>query len=246
MLSVSVIMNTYNENTSYLLKAINSYLNQYRVNIQLIISTIEDDKSINIIKTRYPNEKRITMAILEKKLHPGKGPSGIFTQINNSVKYIKHDWVSYASSNDVALNKKLYNEINKCIINKKKVCYSGYYNTNKYLIRKKRILFKPFNYSTLLYGCYITDCSVVEAKLFKQMMPFNLKYENAAYWDLWLRIYNKFGNVFIYNNNPEFLYRITDNSQHVQRNKNKNKIQRNNYYKILLTMPYRKLYYKNY
>lgn len=244
MLSVSVIMNTYNESPAYLIQAINSYLNQYRVNIQLIISTIENDTSINIIKTKFPNEKKITMAILEKKNHPGKGPLGIFTQINNAVQYITNDWVSYASSNDVALPKKLYNEINKCIINNKKVCYSAYYTTYTNLNNKRYTPFRNFNYRYLLHECYITDCSIVEASLFKEMMPFNLKYENVAYWDLWIRIYNKYGKVFIYNDNPEFLYRISNNSQHIERLKNKSKIDKNSYYRKLLKDTYLKEYYQ--
>jgi hypothetical protein len=243
MLSVSVIMNTYNESPEYLIQAINSYLNQYRVDIQLIISTIENDTSINIIKTKFPNEKRITIAILEKQKHPGKGPLGIFTQINHAAQYIKNDWVSYASSNDVALPKKLYNEINKCIINNKKVCYSAYYKTDTNLNNKIYTPFRNFNYRSLLHSCYITDCSIVKASLFKEMMPFDLGYENVAYWDLWIRIYNKYGSVFIYNDNPEFLYRISSNSQHIERLKNKSKIDKNIFYRNLLKNNYLKKYY---
>ena len=184
------------------------------------------------------------MAILEKKDHPGKGPLGIFAQLNNAVQYIKNDWVTYASSNDVALSKKLYDEINKCILNNKKVCYSSYYTTNYNLKITNTISFRNFNYPFLLYHCYITDCSIVEANVFKEMMPFDLKYENAAYWDLWIRIYHKFGNIFVYNNKPEFLYRISNKSQHIIREKNIISKKRNDSFKLLLLNKYRNLYFK--
>ena len=87
--SVSVIMNTYNENRLYLVQAIEGYLNQEKINVDLIISIVEDDKNFNFIKEKYPN---IILCISTKKEHPGRGVKGIFYQLNKATKYIKQDW----------------------------------------------------------------------------------------------------------------------------------------------------------
>lgn len=52
---VTVIMNTFQENPYFLSKAINSYIIQKDVKVQLIISTVVGDPSIQFIKRCKPN-----------------------------------------------------------------------------------------------------------------------------------------------------------------------------------------------
>ena len=80
MKTVSVIMNTYNEREDYLRKAIESYLSQEKVKVQLIVSTVEGDKNINILQ-----EYKCNIALLEKERHPGKSPVGSYMQINQAL-----------------------------------------------------------------------------------------------------------------------------------------------------------------
>lgn len=82
-MSVSIIMNVYNEDDNYLTDAINSYLNQEDVKIQLIISTVEDDPCINYIGRKWKDE-RICFSICDKNKHPGRGHLGIYYQINEA------------------------------------------------------------------------------------------------------------------------------------------------------------------
>jgi hypothetical protein len=241
MESVSIIMNTYNENPQYLKEAINSYLNQKNVNVQLIISTIENDPSINIINNFYKNQ-HITLAVVNKNEHPGKGTQGIFYQLNNAIKYIKYNWFTYASSNDVAILTKLYDEISLCKKYNKKICYSNYYITDKNLNNKKQTKFNNYDYQLHLKQSFITDCALISTDILMNLCPFNYaEYFNQAYWDLFLRAYEKYGNIFIYNNKPTFYYRILDSSSHVIRNKNKYKKQLEIYQKRKLMMDHTKI-----
>ena len=220
--TVTIIMNTYKENKIFLKQAIDSYICQKDVNIQLIISTIENDSSISFIKENY-EDSNIDLCISTLKEHPGKGVKGIYYQLNKATLMIKNDWFCYASSNDVALPDKLIKEITLCKKKKKYVCYSDYNTTNTNLNIIKKHKFPSFNYNTLLKENFINDCAMIRTDILKKFLPFDDTYYNCGYWNLWLRIYSKLGNVFIHNPNPGFLYRHEKTSTHILRNKNKNK-----------------------
>ena len=142
-----------------------------------------------------------------KKEHPGKGVKGIFYQLHKATELIKSDWFCYASSNDVALSNKLKNEVYFCKKNKKAVCYSDYITTDVYLRKIKLVKFPDFNYKKLLKGNYINDCALIETNVLKDFLPLDDTYPNCGYWNLWLRIYVKLGNIFVHNPTPGFLYR---------------------------------------
>jgi arginine repressor len=226
---VSVIMNTFQENPKYLKEAVDSYLKQEKVNIHLIVSTIEGDFSISFLKREYSNyirelnEKKypkIDICISLKKEHPGKGVKGIYYQLNKATKYLEGEWFSYASSNDVAVPNKLQMEIDLCNKSKKSVCYSNFTKTNAFLKNMKSVKFKNPSYLDLLKGNYISDCSLIKTDVLKKFLPFNSKFYNTGYWELWLRIYNTLGNVFVHNPNIAFYYRITNQSEHMKRKTN--------------------------
>ena len=220
--TVTIIMNTYKENKIFLKQAIDSYICQKDVNIQLIISTIENDSSISFIKENY-EDSNIDLCISTLKEHPGKGVKGIYYQLNKATLMIKNDWFCYASSNDVALPDKLIKEITLCKKKKKYVCYSDYNTTNTNLNIIKKHKFPSFNYNTLLKENFINDCAMIRTDILKKFLPFDDTYYNCGYWNLWLRIFSKLGNVFIHNPSPGFLYRIENKSIHVIRNKDTHK-----------------------
>lgn len=219
---VTVIMNTYQENPSFLFRAINSYLIQKDVKVQIIVSTVAGDPSISLIKKKF-KPGLVEMCISTKKEHPGKGIKGIYYQLNKATALIKGDWFCYASSNDVALPEKLKKEVYFCKKNKKAVCYSDYTVTDSHLRKIKTIAFPVFDYKKLLKGNYINDCALINTNVLKQFLPFDNTYSNCGFWNLWLRIYVKLGNVFVHNPNPGFLYRQEPNSTHLIRKNNRAK-----------------------
>lgn len=236
---VTVIINTYKDKSNYLHQAVESYIRQINVNVTIIISTVENDPSIKYIIENFPiqvNNETIQFSIIPLKEHPGKGPIGIYYQLNKACEKIPEScqYMTYASGNDVALRDKLFNEIITCKQNNKKICYSNFYQSDKDLKNKKITNFPKYDYQKHLKGNFVTDCSLIETKLLKEFLPFKSEWRNAAYWDLWLRIYEKYGNQFCLNQKPAFIYRITDESQHLQIKQNKEKYEEDMKYKKLM------------
>lgn len=235
--NASVIINTYKENEDYLNEAIKSYLNQVGVNIQLIISTVKGDNAINIAQ-QY---KEIDLCISEDP--------GIYSQLNKAVFLVKNNWFAYASGNDVAYPHKMYKEINTCVENEKLVCYSAFD------VVKEKLAFKDgsmsgyqytrrfFEYKPKLHlkGNFINDCATMHRFLLEKYRPFKLRWGNHAYWDLWLRIFEGEGNVFAYNDEATWMYRVTKNSSHIKRANNRLKREENEKLRIKMLETHRSL-----
>ena len=219
-MKVSVIMNTVGERQDYLSLAIESYLDQKGCEVELIISTITGDVNINFVKEKYPQVKIITMDKLCEK-----SPKGSFLQLNNAFPHITGDWFTFASSNDIAIQTKLIQEVEMCLNNgKKEVCYSSFHLIDEIgnLIRTQ--LFFPYNYDKHLIGNFVSDCALISKRLVDEYLPFKVDLNNYAYWDLWLRIYEGEGNVFIYNKTPTWGYRQIETSMHIDRQKSELKL----------------------
>lgn len=201
---VTVLVNSYNEKEPVFRRAIESIVKAKP--IQIIISTVKGDQCIKWAEN-YPAQ-----VIINEK-------PGIFQQLNAMIPYIKGKYVCYASSNDKMLPNKLKIEVSK-LKGKNKVCYSSFKVINKLHNRVYIQKFPTiFNYQRMFKSGYISDCSMVETKTFLKYMPFREQYNNSAYRDLWLRIYEGEGNVFVYNDMPAWVYYIDVNSQHVRQKK---------------------------
>jgi len=214
--TVTVIINTVNENPRYLLEAIKSYESQVGVLVQIIISTIVGDPSVKVA-----GERGHKIVVSPKP--------GIYPQLNTAIKHIKADWYCYASGNDVAHPRKLILEVGECLKYSKKVCYSAFYITDNNLTVTGTRTFYSYSYKKHLnIGNFVSDCAMMSREIIDKYGPFAFRWGNAAYYDLWLRVYEGEGNVFCYNPVPTWYYRICHNSQHVVRGKNKSKKQANN------------------
>lgn len=211
-------MNTFKEDQNYLKQAIESYLNQNHVEVQLIISTVENDTNIPFILSNYPN---VEIAILPKDQHPGKSPKASFIQLNNALPLIRGEWFCFASSNDYAQPDKLISEIHACRYNNKEVCYSAFtlVDENGEFISVRK--FHPYSFNKHLQGNFVSDCALISKRLVDQYLPFNVDLNNYAYWDLWLRIFEGEGDVFTYKDLPTWNYRQDSNSMHIKRRSNK-------------------------
>jgi len=209
MNKVSVIMNSYNESEELFKRSVENILKNKNVNVELIVSTVDGDRCLDWI-----TDQRIKVAKLAKP--------GIFEQINNATKFITGDFVTYASSNDIMHDDKLFIESEILKKTKKKVCYSSFYKVN---LDGTKIIKSFFNYNfeKHLKGNFVSDCAMTTAKIFQKYTPFKLKYGNHAFHDLWLRIYKHEGDVFTYNPNPTWTYVITENSSHQKRIKDDHK-----------------------
>jgi len=215
---VSVVMNTVNEDVFFLQRSIESYIQQVRVDMQLLISTVSGDKNIPFIQNKYPE---IQIVEMPKELHPSfhgiKSPKGSFLQLNNALPFFKGEWFTFAGGNDYAYSNKLATEIELCIKREKEICYSAYdyINENNELIKK--IYFREYDYEKHFIGNFVADSSIVSKRLVDKYLPFRVELNNYAYWDLWLRIFEGEGDVFCYNNHPTWAYMQDENSMHIKR-----------------------------
>ena len=206
---VSIIINSYKENKNNIISSIKNIRNQ-NVNTQIIFSTAKGDSSIDIVK-----DLDIDDLVISDK-------SGIFYQLNNALKKVKGEWLCYSSSNDIWDKNKLRTEISKCIENDKLVCYSNFVNideNNKEIGKRK---FFSYDYNKHLKGNYVSDLSVFNYTKLKKYLPFNIKYNNYAYYDLWLRIAEGEGNVFVHNDNYTWKYVQSKNSRHITKKMDNN------------------------
>lgn len=225
MVKVSVIMNTLNEDINYLNLAIQSYLDQRGVLIELIISTVEGDKNLPHLKMREQNDQRIKLITMPRSQHPSskgiKSPKGSFLQLNNALPHMTGDFFCFASSNDVALPFKCLLETRMCNDNNKDVCYSAYNYCDVNGKFTGRQLFHDYDYDKHKQGNFVADCAMIRKNIVEGFLPFNVDLNNYAYWDLWFRVYKSIGDVFIYNPKPTWNYRQDSQSMHVKRFKNK-------------------------
>lgn len=206
---VSVIMNTVKEDPLVLQRAINSYLNQQGVTVQLIISTVEGDACINQFEG-------VEYSVLPKSQHSGKSPRGAYEQINHALKMIKGDWLCYASGNDYAEPHKLRTEIDACAKSGKEVCYSSIWSVSGDTKVQKKFP-TEYHFNEHLKGNFVTDCSLISRRLVDKYLPYRLELNNYAHWDSWLRMYEGEGNVFVYNPIPTWFYIQNPNDMHNQR-----------------------------
>jgi len=212
----SVIINTYNEDPNILRRAVDSYIDQCD---QLIISTVEGDKSLKYIKG-------VDWAILPKAKHVGKSPFGSFQQINNALPMVKGEYFCWASGNDYAQPHKILMEIDTLIRTKAHVCYSSFY-VHKMNGRKLQP-FHDYDYQRHLQNNFVSDCSMITRYILDKYLPFHQQWNNMAYWDLWLRVYEGEGNVFAYNPIPTWTYVHRDSDMSKMRKKSPEQIAKNN------------------
>lgn len=217
---VTVIMNTFNEAEDYLDAAIKSIAPQVK---QLIISTCEGDYNLNHIKETMPTNAMVVSLPHSRQL--GKCPQQSFRQINNALPHVTGEYVCFASSNDVMLPDKYQSELNAIIKSGASICYSEYYMTDANLAGRRLIRFHKYDYMKHLQGNYVNDCSLMRTDLLREFGLLGDKWRNYAYWDMWLRIFEAKGNVFVYNPKPTWLYRQDANGMHTVRKKSPEQIE---------------------
>jgi len=223
----TTLINSYNDNQKMLNRSIKSCLYQDGAKIQIILSTVKDDPSI---QTARKISKDIDIVVNDK-------PS-IYRQINNALPFVRYDWFSFFSGNDVALKTKIRDEINLCKGNKK-ICYSSYLKCNNGADIKKSKIFNFFNYDYKkhLEGNFVSDVAVMHKSILDNYYPFKEKFDKFAFYDFWLRVCEGEGeSVFIYNSKPTWIYLIDKNSLHQSRRRSeKRKLKYKLYRKFMLS-----------
>tara|TARA_Y100000389_G_C17451536_1_gene515167 strand:+ start:1018 stop:1752 length:735 start_codon:yes stop_codon:yes gene_type:complete len=220
---ISVVIPSFNR-LDYLIKAIESVLNQTYKNIEIIV--INDGSSeIGYLEHKYVKDVvQINLDENQKKIH-GFGPGNIR---NFGIDKAKGEWLAFLDDDDYWLKDKIEKQLDVLNTNNSLMCstdaYIGegfydesidypsflneyYYEDNKkylyrnYFISKYKKLTYPkyfdSNYITT-FNPIITSSVVVKKELVKKLGGFRNLPENADY-DLW-RAVLQFTKCFLINN----------------------------------------------
>jgi glycosyltransferase involved in cell wall biosynthesis len=224
MHGASIIISTYNGNQKWLLDAVDSYLNQKNVDIQLIISTVEGDLSLKTLKNY---SEKIEFCVSKKP--------GIYYQLNNAIKLIDREWFASAAGDDIAIETKIFEEINVCLKNKKRICSSGFIVTDEKLNKiGKRGKDREYSLGQHLRGNFVSDCSLIHKTLIDEFAPFDLNCGNHGIWDFWIRVTKKYPDSFIFDKKPRWLYRQHTGAKHILRSKSISKIKKNEAERVIM------------
>jgi hypothetical protein len=227
---VSVVMNQLLEPWEVLKKGINHVLAQEGCDIQLIISSRERDSNIKLISIHYP---QVEQAILvDSGLPLVKSPFGSFSQLNNALPLVKGDWFSFIGGDDFVYPYKYQMEINQCLAQGKEICYSACDLVTPLGKIIKYYPLIPYDRKRHNETNFVADYSTISRRLFNKYLPFKVEYNNYAFWDLWLRIYEGEGDVFTYNPAPILGYVQVDSSMHLIRAKSPSAIAEANHDRI--------------
>ena len=121
------------------------------------------------------------------------------------------------SGNDIAYPNKLRSEIETCIKNNAKICYSGFDRYDVSSGKKKSMRFKKYSFKAHLEGNYVTDVATMHKSVSDEYGPFSAEVDNMGYWEFWLRVGQEHPEYFVYNPASTFKYIVSEDSRHVKR-----------------------------
>jgi len=181
----------------------------------VIVSTVDGDANIPLIVSDFPSVEIVTMP---REKHPGHSPLGSFIQLNNAMPHVKGEWWCFASGNDYVYPNKVESEIRAA--KQAKVVYSDFNYVSETGGIKSRQRFRPYDPNAHNTTNIIPDCSLIHSSILYDFMPFRTEFNNYAYWDLWLRVREKYGpSVFAHNPLATWGYRQGSADMHVKRTK---------------------------
>ena len=222
--NITIIINSYKPVKEDLIRSVNGCLKQINVNVKVIVSTLENDPTIEYINELNNSNVELVISLLNE--HPGKGPKGIYFQLNKALKEVKTKYLSYFSSNDIIYPTKSYDEIKKIKDENTIFCFSKFrsYFPSEKIYRDWTYDQNKMTYDNLLLGNYVNDCATIDLSKLDNPLQFNYeKYGNTCHWNLWLTILKEKSEKYMsYNDNFEWDYiRDENKSQAIDRSKDK-------------------------
>tara|TARA_Y100000741_G_scaffold229407_1_gene175260 strand:- start:301 stop:1056 length:756 start_codon:yes stop_codon:yes gene_type:complete len=178
---VSIII-TYYKKKKYLLKTINSILNQTYKNYELIFVYDDEDKEdLKYIKIILNNFKK-------KKLIVNKKNLGVAKSRNKALKYSKSSYIAFLDADDTWKKRKLEFQINYMIKNKADFSCSAFeiIDENDKIIRSSKLP-KHIYYNYLIKSnCIGLSTVVFSKKILSKMKFYSLNTQED--FALWLKL----------------------------------------------------------
>jgi len=213
MVKISVVVASYKQH-ELLGLALNSLGDQMFQDFEVIVVTVKDDVDTNEGFKNYP----VVMVKSEK--------ADYIYQRNLGIQKASGDYITMFDSDDFCLPTKLAQEIALAEAEKAVLVYSTYIRCDANLVPLVvgqgpgiYILdvpaMSPPSYEALLQSCYIYDYSLVHKSMYEEFGLFNEELKQAAMYDKWLHIMEKYAYRVAYNPHPTFLYRTYPEQMHL-------------------------------
>lgn len=201
---VSIII-TYYKKKPYILKTINSIINQTYNNFELIFVYDDDDKK----DLKYI--KKIIKKIKKKKLIINKKNLGVAKSRNKALKFCKGSYIAFIDSDDIWKKIKLEFQIKYMIKNKIDFSCTSFdiINDENKILRSRKVS-KQIKYKELIKSNFIGLSTVV----FNKKIHSKIKFPNLNTQEdfaLWLKLLREGVKLFTINKNLSS-WRKTKNS----------------------------------
>lgn len=201
---VSIII-TYYKKKAYILKTINSIINQTYNNFELIFVYDDDDKK----DLKYI--KKIIKKIKKKKLIINKKNLGVAKSRNKALKFCKGSYIAFIDSDDIWKKIKLEFQIKYMIKNKIDFSCTSFdvINDENQILRSRKVS-KQIKYKELIKSNFIGLSTVV----FNKKIHSKIKFPNLNTQEdfaLWLKLLREGVKLFTINKNLSS-WRKTKNS----------------------------------
>ena len=210
---VLVLMNERHEDPNDIAAAIASITAQEDVEVTIVLHRSEPKEELNFLYD-YPE-----VAVLESQVR------GVYHQLNLTLSRMTgdfgghaYDYVCYFSANDTMRPGSLRMQVAALEAEGASVCYTDY-TTGKPggMLRTQK--FHDYSYNRHLPGNFVADVSLVKWDVFQKYMPFDTRWGNHAFHDLWLRM-AKDGHTFAYLEEATWHYHRDPNSSSMKRKAN--------------------------
>lgn len=199
---VSVLMPNYN-GKRYVQKAIESILKQSYRNFEfVIVDDCSTDGSWEIINQYAKLDQRIVPVRNERNI-------GVAATLNHGLRFCKGKWVARMDSDDISEPNRLKIQLSRLKEEQGDVCACDIkIIDDSDEVRAERIYSnKNIGNSILIESPVAHPTVIMRRELLGEETPYDLDFESAEDYDLWLRLYAK-GAKFIVLPQTLYLYRL--------------------------------------
>ena len=191
---VSIIIATYKQHTSLPI-TIRSALNQTYPNVEIVVVFVKEDTETIEVLTDFVAD--VTLKICDK--------ADYVVQRNAGVLACSGKWFSWVDSDDYVLPGKIQADMAVALKEKAYVVYSPLLQADQHFNIVDFIKTEDFSYEALTKNCFITDSSLTLKNMLYEFGLDGTK-GDMAFYDLWLRIAEKYPDRIKMNMFPGLVY----------------------------------------
>lgn len=191
---VSIVIATFKQHTSLPI-AIRSALNQTYPNVEVVVVPVKSDlKTLQVLDQYFPDVKVVWSDI-----------ANYVVQRNAGVLACSGKWFSWLDSDDYMLPGKIQADLTVALREKAYVVYSPLLQADQHFNIVDFIKTEDFSYEALTKNCFITDSSLTLKSMIYEF-GLDMKKGDMAFYDLWLKIAEKYPSNVKMNPFPGIVY----------------------------------------